>query len=370
MSSSEIAITIIGPSSARTGGMAQYVKEQRHHLKDEVELKVHDIAAVRPESDSQLERFWVYLISSFWTLFEMAQFTQRPQTDIVHIHTTQSIESARSMFYALYSSFVWRSKVVLHIHGSSYEEFFKTNSSILMYFQSVLFGTADSIIVISERLEDILSSRIPEEKLFLLPNAVNTGDFDPDPRTDPPKVVFLSFHTERKGIRELETAIDRLNAKSVNMEVELVGEGPLAERSEILAQRHSNVTYHGYVSERMKQRILEKAAVLVLPSRAECVPLVILEAMAGGTAIISTTVGGIPEVISEEHGILVPPANADLLTEALSILLENPDRIKSMATKNRKLAEEQYDWNLITNHLIKHYEELSDQTDSDVPILY
>lgn len=218
------------------------------------------------------------------------------------------------------------STVVIHVHGSSYEEFVKTNSLVLEWFQSRLFARADSVIVISQRLRDTLSTRIPAEKMVVLPNAVSPGKYDPSPEFDPPRLVFLSSHVERKGIKELEATIHSLSNRKMRFTVDIAGTGPLADLSRQLALRYEHVTYHGYVSELKKRRLLERGAIFVLPSRAECLPFAILEAMAGGTAVVTTSVGGIPEVVTEDHGRLVPPENPSELTETLVRLSEPRNR--------------------------------------------
>lgn len=358
LKSSKINVTIVGPESANSGGMAQYVTEQQRHLNKRVEIELHNIAAVRTESSDPFDMLWVYVQAIVRSIFEMIWFMQKQPTDILHVHTAQSIESIRSTFYVLYGSYIWKSKVVLHIHGSSYDEFVMTDSHIFSAIQSILFDTADSVVVISERLKRVLASRVAEKRLFLLPNAVTVNDYNPAPQSNPPNIVFLSYHAERKGIQEFETVINRLNADSTSLNVEIAGTGPLADKSKSLAQQHGNIAYYGYVSESEKRHILERAAIFVLPSRAECVPLAILEAMAGGTAVVSTSVGGIPEIVTENHGILVPPGDVDSLTEAISALLENPDWIEEISERNRQLVKDQYDWAIIADRLLTHYEQL------------
>lgn len=368
MGTSEIGVTVVGPEAARSGGMSQYVRQQRQHLKAHVDLTIHSVATIRSDSNRLTANLRLYLVAAVRSLLEMVRFTGRQPTDIVHVHTAHSFESLRSMFYVWYSSTIWGSTVVIHVHGSSYEEFVKTDSLVLEWFQSRLFVRADSVIVISQRLRDTLSSRIAAEKVVVLPNAVSPEKYNPRPEFDPPRLVFLSSHVERKGIRELEATIHSLSNRNVRFNVDLAGTGPLAERSRRLALRYDHVTYHGYVSESKKRRLLERGAIFVLPSRAECLPFAILEAMAGGTAVVTTSVGGIPEVVTEEHGRLVPPESQSELTETLVTLLENPDLVDQMGRRNRQLIMNHYDWEKITRRLLAHYEELVDGVSDKIEV--
>jgi glycosyltransferase involved in cell wall biosynthesis len=76
---------------------------------------------------------------------------------------------------------------------------------------------------------------------------------------------------------------------------------------------------------------------LILPSRAEGLPNVILEAFAYGKPVVATGVGGIPELVeNEKNGFLVPPANPDLLAKAIARCVGSPDMLHAMGTAGRE----------------------------------
>lgn len=359
-SDTALSVTIVGPASGRSGGMAQYVSHQRRHLADRVRVQVHDLPAISP-TDCILRLVGSYCVATLRSLWGAVRFARLRRTDVVHVHTAQSFEAVRSTFYVLYASLVWQSTVVLHVHGSTYDDFLSTDSRLLAFGQALLFAGSDSIIVLTEYWERQLATRVPWGKLFVLPNAVDSERFTPAPRTDPPELLFLAHLTERKGIDELVTAIERLAGEPVQVRIHLAGIGPKAEAVRSLARNHENVTYHGYVSEPKKRRLHERSTVFVLPSRAEGMPITILEAMAGGSAIVSTTVGGIPDFVGASNGILVPPGDPEGLADALMALLEDPDRTLQMAMANRRLVEARYAWNRVGDRLLDHYSELVQQ---------
>jgi glycosyltransferase involved in cell wall biosynthesis len=88
-------------------------------------------------------------------------------------------------------------------------------------------------------------------------------------------------------------------------------------------------------------------------------PISILEAMAGGNAILSTTVGSIPEVVGDEGGVLVEPGDADALYDAATDLVTSPDRVTAMGRRNRTQVEERYHWESVTESLCSVYEQLT-----------
>ena len=77
--------------------------------------------------------------------------------------------------------------------------------------------------------------------------------------------------------------------------------------------------------------LLERSTIAVLPSRDEAMPMFILEALARGNAVISTTVGGIPEVLGDGAGVLVSPGDVDALATALKDLIDDAEARSSLA---------------------------------------
>ena len=97
------------------------------------------------------------------------------------------------------------------------------------------------------------------------------------------------------------------------------------------------VNFLGFVEHERMPAYYAQADLLVLPSRREGFPLVLPEAMASGLPVVATTVGGVPEIVTDsETGLLVPPENPRALSEAINSLLNDPDRMKAMGIRGRK----------------------------------
>ena len=100
--------------------------------------------------------------------------------------------------------------------------------------------------------------------------------------------------------------------------------------------------------------LLNAADVFVLSSDYEGNPLAVMEAMAAGKPVVSTAVGGVPELVEDGCGLLVPPRDARALSEAMSQMLENPSARKSMGEKSARRALERFELRVMT----EAYEEL------------
>ncbi len=103
---------------------------------------------------------------------------------------------------------------------------------------------------------------------------------------------------------------------------------------------------------------MEAADVYVNPSDFEGLPVSILEAMALARPIVATEVGGVPSVITDTTGVLVPPADPQALADAVADLLEEPERAASLGRAARALAERSYGLDRMVRRLEEIYDEV------------
>jgi len=344
----ELDLLIVGTFGG--GGINQYIDEQRRRLGSHVSTARHEMG-MAPEGSGPTWFLWGVLLG----LAAMARFPWRRPPDVVHVHTSHRFSFYRSAFYVLYARYVWGVPVVLHVHGSSFDEFVAEASPPVALLQSVVFGAVSDVIVLSEYWRQVVADRADESKIEVLPNAVDVDDFQASRRGDEPRIVFVSNLRERKGVADLVDAVDALLSRTNRpVTVDIAGDGPLADRVETLARRHDAVTAHGYVSEGHKRELLAAGSIYVLPTYAEGLPIALLEGMAAGNAVVSTPVGAIPEVVDEENGHLVPAGDPDTLADALADLVDAPDRCREIGEINRELVADRYDW----DHVIAELESL------------
>jgi glycosyltransferase involved in cell wall biosynthesis len=149
-----------------------------------------------------------------------------------------------------------------------------------------------------------------------------------EPPPDVPRLVCIGRLTPQKGQLLLIEAVAQLAARGVDFELALVGGGEMQPEIEALIARHGlqkHVRLPGAVStEQLRQELLQARA-LVLPSFAEGLPMVIMEAMALRRPSLTTYVAGIPELIIDGvNGWLVPAGSIDELTKAIQACLATP----------------------------------------------
>lgn len=168
-----------------------------------------------------------------------------------------------------------------------------------------------------------------------------------------PKILYLSRMAARKGIDVLVKAIPRVLAKT-DAHFIFAGSGnkPLFDIPE------RNHTYVGYVPRDALPYLYALSDVFVLPSLYENFPACLLEAMASQCAVVSTRVGGIPEMIEDgRNGTLIPAGDVDALTDALTELIENRDLRKALGRAARASVVERFSWKEAARRTAEYYKE-------------
>lgn len=351
----DIDLLVVGPTGGKDGGIGRYISEQLRHLEGRLSVRLFNSKTPSADGPLGLARGAVHAAADW------VRFAFEPRPDAVHVHTSHYFSFYLSSVYVFVASYLWDVPVVLHVHGSSFDEFVADASTPVAAFQSLVFGACDSVVVLSEYWRETLSVRVPDSKLVVLPNAVVPDEYDPDTAADPQHVVFVSSHVERKGIVEFTDAVAALYDRGVDFRTTVAGSGPLSRHAETLAANYDDVEYVGYVSEAEKRDLLSDASMYVLPTYAEGLPIAILEAMAGGNAIVSTDVGSIASVVDEGNGAVVEPGDVDALAAAMEAILREPAETSRMCAESRRRVESDYAWGTVADELVSLYNRLLDR---------
>jgi glycosyltransferase involved in cell wall biosynthesis len=177
-----------------------------------------------------------------------------------------------------------------------------------------------------------------------------------------PTLVFVGRLAPEKNLHIALQSVARLRRQHEGIGLVIAGEGPLrAELAELARQLGIDqaVQFHGHVNDVVP--LLRQADCFVLPSRTEGVPIALLEAMAVGTPIVASAVGGIPAVVSKEaEAILVRPGEADDLVTAIQKVVDSP----AVAATLKNAARSRYLAAFTAERLASDYADLYDSVDS------
>ena len=174
--------------------------------------------------------------------------------------------------------------------------------------------------------------------------------------------VFVGRIVNDKGMHELAQALKRLNKDYPYCKVLLVGRfepdlDPLYEEDEQFLHTDNSICSVGEQSE--VRPYYAAADALVFPSYREGFPNVVLEAGAMGLPSIVTDINGCNEIVEEGvNGVIVPAKDADALYGAMKYFLDNPERVKEMATRARPIIQERYEQRDVWKALLNMYDSL------------
>jgi len=174
-------------------------------------------------------------------------------------------------------------------------------------------------------------------KLHIVHCGVDPARYDTQSPKAHAHLVFVGRLAGVKGVPVLLQALQGLIAEHPDLRLTLVGDGPERAALETLAQGlGDHVEFVGYQSQDAVAALLSEATLHVLPSFAEGVPVVLMEAMAARVPVVTTRIAGVPELVEDGvSGLLVPPGDADALRVALGRLLTDADLCRAMGEAGR-----------------------------------
>lgn len=189
----------------------------------------------------------------------------------------------------------------------------------------------------------------------VIPNGVGEDDFVPHaPAPDAASFLFIGELRRLKGVDVLLEAMARIVPKHPVRTV-IVGSGAEGEALKAEARRRGLELYVTFAGPMPARDALPLGHCLVVPSRAESFPYVVLEAGAAGKPLIATRVGGIPEIIAGTDIELIAPGSVGALVNAMERLLADPERAQAQAAALRQIVQEKFTVTAMTDAVLDFY---------------
>jgi glycosyltransferase involved in cell wall biosynthesis len=281
--------------------------------------------------------------------------------DIVHAESHLFLPSVQALRKAKELNIPF----VLTIHGvfANRGLVINTTQKSYLHFISRTFKKANRIICLTKSDAcEIARYGFPEDKIRLVPNAVDTQRFRPGCEQNDNLVLWVGRFVPEKGLEHLIKAAKIVASKKNNVKFLLIGYGPLKNKIMQLAAEYGLLGVSVYFSDSMSRdeisKIMRKAAFLAFPSLKEGMPLSVLEALACGLPIIGFNVSGLNElVVNGENGLLVQPRNNEALANAIICLLNDKALRTKLSDRARQLAVEKYQWPTVLSALENVYDE-------------
>jgi glycosyltransferase involved in cell wall biosynthesis len=345
---------MVGTALEGKGGVAAVVSVLRQHGLFERE-RVRYVATHREGSAAVKAKG---ALSGFWHTL-LACVGQRPA--VVHVHAASRASFVRKSIVLLIARLAG-CKTIFHLHGGGFRQFATVEAGGLMrrWIRHTLEASS-VVITLSNGWAGFVRGFAPKARVAVLPNSVPL----PSPSTarpEPGRILFLGRLEQSKGVFELLGAGALLAGKFPALRLVFGGEGDAAallRRAEELGIG-GRIELTGWLGPDERDAQLARAAVFCLPSHAEGLPMSMLEAMAAGTAVVATSVGGIPETIVDgDNGLLAPPRDVAALAGKLGQVLGDEALRARLAGRARATIEQHYSTEVVCGQLSALYRELA-----------
>jgi glycosyltransferase involved in cell wall biosynthesis len=315
---SGLTVHHFGPDVNSVGGMASAIRvlAEQHVGADAVECH----ASWTPRS-----RMGTCALS----LRSTGEILRLPRGELVHVHLSERGSFIREGFLLALAHRRGLTTVAT-IHGASFASFARHHRRIV----ALVLGSADAVICLDETALELARRAAPDVVCEIVPNPI-VPDPDPAPAdTTAELVLFAGEISLRKGADVLHAAWQLISAGRPDARCMMVGpEGdfspPAAPRLEV----------RGVASPPEMRAMLRACRVVALPSRAEAMPMILVEAMGSARPFVSTPVGAVPE-LAAGGGMLVPVGDAEALAESLLRMLDDPGEARSLGERGLAMCRE------------------------------
>ena len=243
---------------------------------------------------------------------------------------------------------------------------------LLRFFRHSIFKKVDAATAISNYLADYVKFQNSKIPVTVIPNGVDLNKFSifnfkfsKKEENHTKTIITVSRLVEKNGVGDLIDAFNILTTNyklpTTNYKLVIIGDGPLRKNYGLRITDYGlgdKVKILGEVSNEELPKYLAQADVFVRPSLSEGLGTAFLEAMAAGVPVIGTSVGGIPDFLTDgETGLFCRVGDPEDIADKINKILTDNNLKEKIIANARKLVEEKYDWNKIAEKFKELYQE-------------
>lgn len=293
-----------------------------------------------PYHENTLLRYVQYL------LFSLKIALRSPSPDYVIAY-----DPAVFGLFGLLIKFLTRAKLITEVnvdyfrgvHFTSHTTLVKLKRTILYLLTRFVIRRANGVKFVCKDMEEKYRRRFYFSQSTTFFSFISTQVFAADRSRDENYILFVGEPYNLKGVDILIRAFNLLSDDYPDVHLKIIGHCENRSEYEQLVEGNGNVIFQGGTEYDQIIKQFEHCKFLVLPSRTEGIPRVLVEAMACAKPVIGSNVGGIPEVIRDEvNGLLFESENHEMLAEKMRLLLDDPERAAEMGQAGYSTAVKDY----------------------------
>lgn len=312
--------------------------------------KEYDITYIQSYRDGSKADKLIKAVVSYFR-FIGCLIVNRPS--IVHIHSSFGPSFYRKLPF-INISHACKIKIVNHIHGAEFEDFYLNASSKKKHRIEKAYNKCDRLISLSDEWRDRLKNIVPDEKITVIPNySVLHEDAikGRSKHTDEITVLFLGEIGKRKGAFDIPDIVSNVK-KQISEEKRITfvigGSGTKEDLQEIKnnlskLEISDMVEFPGWVRGDKKEELLRNADIFLLPSYNEGMPMSILDACGYGLPIVASDVGGIPKIVHNKvNGFTSTPGDVLAFAKGIVTLFEDDEKRHEYGQNSYEIVKEEY----------------------------
>jgi glycosyltransferase involved in cell wall biosynthesis len=214
----------------------------------------------------------------------------------------------------------------------------------------------------SQFLKQLIIKNCPKAQVQIIPNGIHIDTYKPVEKTN--SILLCSRIFKFKGF---QYAIQAIKDLQIDWQTNIIGEGPyLSELKELAQGSKSPIKFLGWLDKSHPDfyELFKKSSIFIFPSEAENFPTVLLEAMAAGMAIITSTAGGCPEVVADA-GLAVSPRNTEQIKLNLKRLIDSVELRKKLSDKALARVK-QFTWDSVAERFVNCYQQVIQSATNNV----
>lgn len=288
----------------------------------------------------------------FAYIYYILKITKNEKIDLIHAHWI-----IPSGFVVSIVKSIIKKPFIVSVHGS---DIASANNSFIRCIIRHILRKVDICTANSNATKDlILAANGSYKRVDIIPMGVDTDKFEPFVQNKKQIILSVSRLNKNKGIDYLIDAMPKVVHKFSNVKLIVVGDGPEKDNLTNKIRKlnlENSVSLVGAIKNRDLPYYYNISDIFVLPSLKEGLGVVLLEAMACGTPVIGSNIGGIRDIIVDgQNGSFIEPGNSNNIAEKIIWILSNQEIRDTFSENGLKTVRERFSWDIVTEKFSNTY---------------
>lgn len=300
---------------------------------------------------SKIAKLWILIKALVIFLYHL------PSTNLIHLHFSEPVSAIRKLLFVFLTK-LFHKKLLVHFHAYSIDT---TIHGRFSFAYKYIFGSADKVIVLSKYWLEEIAYKWPylADKIIVLYNPCT--HVQPLVVERQNTILFAGTVNERKGYQDLIRAFAAVKNNHPDWKLVFAGNGEIGAAKQLakILQIETNVEFLGWVSGSKKDMAFRQSSIFCLPSYAEGLPMAMLDAFSYGLPVITTPVGGIPDLLTDfQNALIYQPGDIHALSDCLTKCISDQTLRDSLAESSTHLSTTTLNLVTITKELACVYQKM------------